>query len=458
MYTIIVIHPKYKGLFVFDMLTKKFSSLFSALTASNTITQSAITDTTNQIREVLLDADVPYSVVDAFLAELSKRVIGEKLVKSLNPGQQFMGHVYDVMCQFMGNTNQQSHIFSVPSTVLVMGLQGSGKTTTIAKLAYHVLQTQKKIKKNGILLASVDFYRPAAIDQLEILAAQVGCSFYRAISTNPVQATTEIMNYAKKIGAQLIFLDTAGRLHIDTTMIQELKIIDDIVQTPHKMLVLDSMTGQESLNVAQAFDQAIGFEAVIFTKMDSDTRGGAAFAFKYMLKKSIIYIGMGEKLADLQPFNPVRTVGRILGKGDLLTLAEKADATIKQSDQERSLKALAKGNFTLEDFANQIDMVKSLGSLSSIMQYLPNMGGAQLSRDTIDKGEKEMRTFRAIISSMTQKERYMPDIIDGSRKMRIAKGAGVTVSQVTTLLERFKQSQQYVKLLKKSGLFKGMFR
>jgi signal recognition particle subunit SRP54 len=444
---------------VFDILTKKFSSLFASLTSANKITEASVADTVSQIKDVLLEADVPYAVVEAFLGELSKRVVGERLVKSLKPAEQFMGHVYDVMCQFMGGDPKQAYTFNLPATVLVMGLQGSGKTTTIAKLAHYTkIESGKRGKKSSILLASVDFYRPAAIDQLEILAAQVGVPFYRAVSIVPSVAASEIMAYAKEHGFRLLLLDTAGRLHMDNLMLQELRDIDTVVSARHKLLVLDAMTGQESLAVASAFDQAVGFEAAILTKMDSDTRGGAAFAFRYMLKKPIVYVGAGEKIGDLAPFNPVRAVGRMLGRGDLLTLAEKADSTIKQSDQERALKAFTRGNFTLEDFASQMDMVKSLGSLSSIMQYLPGMSDMQLSRDKMEQGEKEMRRFRAVIGSMTPKERLNPDIIDGQRKARIAKGAGASVNDITILLDRFKQSQQYVKLLKKSGLFKGMLR
>ena len=445
---------------MFDILTKKFSSLFSALTASKTLTEQAVTDTVAQIKDALLDADVPYAVVEAFLVELKKRVVGQRLIKSLKPSEQFMSQVHDVMCQFMGNSGDQPYTFQLPATVMVMGLQGSGKTTTVAKLAYHMLQeSQRRGKKSSLLLASIDFYRPAAIDQLEILASQAGVPFYRASSTNPVAAATEIMGYAKEQGSRLVFLDTAGRLHVDKGMLEELHTVDSIVRPRHKLLVLDSMTGQESLAVAREFDQAIGFEAAILTKMDSDTRGGAAFAFRYTLKKPIVFIGTGEKLDDLAPFNPIRAVGRMLGKGDLITLAERADAKIKQSEQEQAIKAFTSGNFTLEDFASQMDMVNKLGSLSSIMQYLPGMTGTQqISQSQLEKGEKEIMRFRAIICSMTQKERQIPDIINLSRKGRIAKGAGVKPEDVTILIERFKQVQQYVKLFKKSGLLKSMFR
>jgi signal recognition particle subunit SRP54 len=443
---------------VFDILTKKFSSLFSTLTASQTLTESAVTDTMAQIKDALLEADVPYAVVEAFLAELTKKIVGQKLHKSLKPSEQFMSQVYEVMCQFMGSPSDRPYAFQLPATVMVMGLQGSGKTTTIAKLAHHTIkEAQKRGKRSSILVASIDFYRPAAIDQLEILAAQVSAPFYRAVSTTPLGAVQEIMAHAKKVGSRLVFLDTAGRLHVDTSMLQELHDIDVAIHPRHKLLVLDAMTGQESLAVARAFDTAVGFEAAILTKMDSDTRGGAAFAFRYTLKKPIVFLGSGEKPDDLTLFNPVRAVGKMLGRGDLITLAEKADEKIKQSEQDMVLKAFTSGHFTLADFANQMNMVGKLGPLSSVMAYLPGMGG-QVSKEQIEHGEREIGRFKAIISSMTPQERTMPDVINESRGKRIAKGAGVAPGDVTILLERFKQVQQYVKLFKKSGFLKSMFR
>jgi signal recognition particle subunit SRP54 len=447
------------GLTVFDMVTKKLSSLFAALTASKKITESAVADAVHQIKETLLEADVPFDVVEAFLTELSKKIVGKELIKSLKPADQFMGYVYDVMCQFMGNDNvDHVYTFEPPATVLVMGLQGSGKTTTVAKLAYYAMHPPAKQKKlPSVLVSSIDFCRPAAIDQLEQLATKVGVSFYRTLSKSALSAVNEIMDYAQKKKFQMIFIDTAGRLNTDMQMLKELHDIDALVKPRHKFLVLDAMTGQESLSVAKAFDKEVGFEAAILSKMDSDARGGAAFSFRYVLKKPIIFIGVGEKMDELVPFNATRTVGRMLGKGDLLTLAERADTMIKKSDHERAAKAFEKGVFTLDDFAHQMDMLNKMGSLSSLMSYMPGMNNMQISSEKLTQGEREMRCFRSIIASMTPKERIMPGIIDASRKKRISQGAGVTDSAVQLLLERFKEMQQYVKMFKKSGLFKDMF-
>ena len=241
-------------------------------------------------------------------------------------------------------------------------------------------------------------------------------------------------------------------------MLDELRAIDAALTPRHKLLVLDAMTGQESLAVAKAFDQVVGFQAAVLTKMDSDTRGGAAFAFRYALKKPIAFVGMGEQIDDLTLFHPTRAVGRMLGEGDLQTLAERADEKIKQSEQERAHQALSSGRFTLEDFAQQMDMMKRLGPLGNIIKHFPGMGGAKISNDMLDRGEREMKRFRALISSMTPKERAKPELIDASRKKRISLGAGVAVKDITALQDRFKQAQQYVKLFKKSGLLKGMFR
>lgn len=442
---------------MFDFITQKFSSIFSRITGTDKLTEKTVGETLLQVKDALLEADVPYEVVEAFGKELHANIIGQKVVGSLKPSEQFMKMVRDTMISFMGNDTVFT--WQWPATIMVMGLQGSGKTTTIAKLAHAIAQeANKKGKKRNILLASVDFYRPAAVDQLATLAQKHGIAFYRAQSTDPRTAAQEIATYAKAHSFEVLFLDTAGRMHIDTHMLQELRDIDALLNPRHKLLVIDAMTGQESLHIAKNFDQSVGFHAAILTKMDSDTRGGVAFAFKYALKKPIAFVGIGEKIDDLTEFHPTRAIGRMLGEGDLQSLAEKADQKIKQSEQERAYKSLSSGNFSLEDFAEQMDMMNRLGSFSSLMQYLPGMGKGSISQDMLDRGEQEMKRFRAIINSMTPKERLMPELINTSRKKRIASGSGVLPTDVTLLLDRFKQTQQYVKLFKKSGLLKSMFR
>ena len=410
-----------------------------------------------QVTDALLEADVPYAVVSAFKAELQQKLIHAPRDKRLKPVEQIMKAVHDAMLSFMGGTQPYTLTMQYPEIIMVVGLQGSGKTTTIGKLARLFLQEiSTKGKKKSILCASVDFYRPAAIDQLEIIAGQAGVLFYRAQATEPLAATQEIVEYAKKHDIQLLLLDTAGRMHIDEPMLQEVQRIAQLAKPRHMLLVLDAMTGQESLVVAKSFDAAVGFEAAVLTKMDSDTRGGAAFAFRYALKKPIVYVATGEKMDALAPFYPNRAVSRMIGQGDLQSFAEKADAVIRQDEQKKAIKNMASGNFTLIDFADQMDMMGRLGSFSSIAKMMPGLG-TSVSEEQLEQGERELKQFRAIINSMTHQERILPDLINDSRVFRIAKGAGVTQKDVRILLERFKQAQQYAKLLKKSGFFKGLF-
>lgn len=445
---------------MFDFLSEKFSSIFNSITGKDKeLTTDAIETALVKIKEALLDSDVPYNVVESFAVSIQQGLVGKKLQKSLSAQEQVIKVVHEKLLEFLGGTSQVAFSFQLPSVVMVMGLQGSGKTTTIGKLARFVIkEAQKRNKVRSILLASVDFYRPAAIHQLELLARQVKCSFYKATSTDPVVAAREIFDEYKRGKYELLFLDTAGRMHVDERLMLELQEIDRVVNPRYKILVLDSMTGQESLRIAQQFDAKVGFQSAILTKMDSDTRGGAAFAFRYVIKKPIVFAGFGEKIDDLQLFFPDRIAQRMLSMGDVQTLLEHANEKIKQSDQNKVYSSFMSGTFTLEDFAQQMDMVSQLGSLAQIAKYLPKMGGLAISQQELQKGEQEMKKFRAIICSMTQKERLKPHLIDDMRKARIAKGSGVVPQDVTILLQRFEQAEQYVKMYKKSGPLKGLFR
>jgi signal recognition particle subunit SRP54 len=291
----------------------------------------------------------------------------------------------------------------------------------------------------------VDFYRPAAIDQLEILAKQVDVSFYRAQSTDPVLAAKEIISFGKNNKYDVVLLDTAGRLHIDNTMLQELQEIDALLRPSYKMLVLDAMTGQESLSVAKAFEDTIGFHGAALTKMDSDTRGGAAFAFRFVLKKPIVFVGEGEKVTDLNNFHPDRATERMLGMGDIRTLIERAEEKISAAEQAKAEQAFRSGAFTLQDFADQMAMMNKIGSLSQLLKYMPGIG-AKISPEMIQRGEVELVKFRAIIGSMTPKERLNASLVNNSRMQRVAKGAGVAIDDVARLLKRFEEAKQYVKL------------
>lgn len=439
---------------MFDFLSRKFSEIVNSLTRSGKLTESNISEALTSVKESLLEADVPYDLVNAFVDMVKAESIGKKVLSSVKPGEQFVKIVYDVLVKFMGGSQDSQFSFGIPSVVMVMGLQGSGKTTSIAKMVRYVQkQADQKGKKRHILLASVDYYRPSAIDQLEILSHQVNVSFFRSSCTEPLKAAQEIMQYFKKGGYELLFLDTAGRLHIDETMLAELKELNNLVAPRHKILVLDAMTGQESFSVAQSFNEHVGFQGVVLTKLDSDTRAGAAFGFAYAFKKPILFVGTGEKIDDLDQFKPERAAGRILGMGDVLSLVEKAEEQVKESDRIALENSMRKGTLTLEDFAKQMNIVQNMGSLSGILKYLPVLGTSSITPETMEKAEVEMKNFRAAINSMTPKERANPSIIDASRRKRIAQGSGVSVQAVGLLLQRFEESKQFVKLFKKLGRF-----
>lgn len=443
---------------MFNFLSNQFNSIFSLFKSGSIINEKSLEQSLMKIKETLLEADVPLEVVQEFCEQVKKSCIGKKLTASLNPSEQFMSIVHQELTKFLGN-QVAFHSFQIPSVILLIGLQGAGKTTTIGKLAKFIKnQAEERGKKRKILCASVDFYRPAAREQLSIVAQKAGIEYFEASATTAVQAAQEIYHYFKEQRFEYLLLDTAGRMHVDAPLIEELKQIIKICNPQYKLLVIDSMIGQESLSVAKGFDQAVDFSGAILTKMDSGTRGGVAFAFRYALKKSIFFTCMGEHLEDIELFHPNRIAGRIIGTGDIQTLIEKAQQKIKAEDQQKAYQAISGGKMTLEDFANQIDMVNSLGSLTGLMKYMPQLGSKAISPEMMERGQVEIKRFRAIISSMTRKERLTPDLLDGSRKQRIARGSGVQLSEINNLLQRFKEAQQYAKLFKKMGSFTNLFR
>jgi signal recognition particle subunit SRP54 len=430
---------------MFDFLSQKFSSLFSGLENTKKLTEQNIQETLDSVEHALLEADVPYNVVRTFIAAVKNEVIGQKVTAALKPAEYLLMVIQRKIVEFLGG-EEHAFSFSFPLTMMVMGLQGSGKTTTIGKIAYKIKSdAEKNNVSRKIIVGSVDFYRPAAIDQLEILAKQVDISFYRAQSADPVMAAKEIVSYAHNNGYDVVLLDTAGRLHIDNRMLQELQEIDALLRPSYKMLVLDAMTGQESLSVAKAFDDTIGFHGAVLTKMDSDTRGGAAFAFRFVLKKPIIFVGEGERVTDLNNFYPDRAAERMLGMGDVRSLIERAEEKISAAERAKAEESLKSGAFTLQDFADQMAMMNRIGSLSQLLKYMPGIG-AKISPEMIQRGEVELVKFRAIIGSMTPKERLNASLVNNSRMQRVAKGAGVAVDDVARLLKRFEEAKQYVKL------------
>lgn len=440
---------------MFDFLSQKFSALFSRIASGGRLTEHDVNEALNTVQNNLLEADVPHEVVLRFVDDIKREVVGQKVLRATKPGEFFIRVVYERLVAFLSAENQQ---FKVPArtVMVVMGLQGSGKTTTIAKLAQFIRAHEPK---RTILVASVDFCRPAAREQLELLAAQVSVAYYRTGSVDPVVAAQEIMGEYARGGYDVLILDTAGRMHVEQTLMDELHSVCAVAQPTKKVLVLDAMTGQESLAVARSFGQAVGFDGVILTKVDSQTRSGAAFACAYSLKKPVWFVGTGERANDLEAFAPDRMAKRILGMGDIDTLLERAQAAVSQDEQERLARALLSGNFTLEDFAKQIDMIDKIGSLQSLMRYLPGMGGmAQaLTPDKIEEGQRQARQFRVIISSMTPAERQAPQILNASRMARVARGAGVSVANVRELLDKFAQSKQMARMLRK-GPFSSLLR
>ncbi len=430
---------------MFDLLSEKFSAIIQKISGNSTLREGTIGSTLKNVESALLESDVPYDVVQDFVAQVKKEVDGTKVEKSVKPAEQLMSIIRTKIISFLGADS--SSISFNSGTLVMMGLQGSGKTTTIGKLAHYVQNSNSKTIK--ILVASVDFYRPAAIKQLEIVAQTVGVDFYASSNTDPVQAAIDIKRYADVHAYDLLIVDTAGRLHVDETMLEELQNVVNAVRPTVKLLVVDAMTGQQSLNVARTFNERVGFDGAILSKMDSQAAGGAAFAFQYTLSKPILFLGSGEKHTDLELFKSDRIANRMLGNGDLVSLAEIADKKFKQSEQERLDKALNSGKMTLDDFALQIDMMNRVGPLGTIMKYMPQMGGIKLSQEQIQEGQSIMKGFRAIISSMTPQERANHKILNPSRKQRIARGSGCKVTQIDILLQRFEQMQQFAKLFKR---------
>jgi signal recognition particle subunit SRP54 len=444
---------------MFDFLAKKFATIFENFSSEVVLNAQNTLHLIKEIESAMLEADIAYTVVKSFIVHLQGELEGKKVPKNIDSKDYVMRLVYEKILFFLGSVKGSSMQVHIPSIIMVMGLQGSGKTTTIAKLAHHFMGQRANNGKriNSILVSSIDFYRPAAINQLEILARQVKCSFYRAQSTDVVMAAQEIASCYRQGRYDLLLLDTAGRLHVDDVMMQELVAVEHKIRSSYKILVLDAMTGQESLRVAQSFNQAIGFDGAILTKMDSETRGGAAFAFRYAMQKPIIFLGYGEKITDLQKFHPDRVAQRMISMGDMETLLERIDQKVKIDEQKKASAGFESGNFTLNDFAMQLDVLAKVGSFASVAQYLPGMAG-KISKEQLNQAEKNMKGVRALINSMTPKERNNHMLIDQSRRQRIAKGAGIDEKELIHLLQRFEEMRRSVTMYKKTGDFNNLLR
>ena len=429
----------------FDSLSEKLQSVFKGLRSKGRLTEEDVKAALKEVKLALLEADVNFKVVKQFVKSVQERAVGEEVLNSLTPGQMVIKIVNEEMVKLMGSETTELKLrpSNEVTVVMMMGLQGAGKTTTAAKLAGKLKQKSNKWKP---LLVACDVYRPAAIKQLQVNGEKQGVEvFSMGDGHNPVNIAKAAYEHAKSKGNNILILDTAGRLQIDENMMEELQNIKNELNVDHSILVVDGMTGQEAVNVASTFEEKVGISGVILTKLDGDTRGGAALSIRAVTGKPILDIGMGEKLSDLEQFYPDRMASRILGMGDVLTLIEKASEELDEEKSKQMMENMKKNQFGFDDYLESMNQMKKMGGLSSILGMMPGMGGAQLKQIEDAMDEKKMARIEAIILSMTPKERRNPDIINPSRKRRIAKGAGVDISEVNRLVKQFEQSRKLMK-------------
>lgn len=424
----------------FEGLAGKLQDTLKKLRGAGKLNEKDIKDAMREVRMALLEADVSFKVAKDFVNKVTEKAVGQDILESLTPGQQVIKIVNDELTQLMGSTQSKITFSSKPPTVYMMvGLQGAGKTTHTAKLGLML----KKQGKNPLFVAC-DIYRPAAIKQLQVVGQQVGVEvFSLGDKVNPVDIAKAGIEHAKKNGNDVVFIDTAGRLHIDEELMGELEDIKKSVRPTEILLVVDSMTGQDAVNVAESFNEKLGIDGVILTKLDGDTRGGAALSVKAVTGKPIKFAGMGEKMDDLEAFYPDRMASRILGMGDVLTLIEKAQTNMDEKKAMELEKKIRNQQFNLEDFLDQLQQMKKMGSLSSLVEMIPGMNSSKLKNVQVD--DNEIVRTEAIIHSMTKKERTEPSIINSSRRKRIAAGSGTTIQDVNKLLKNFEQTKKMMK-------------
>ncbi len=440
-----------------DGISKTFTDVFKSISGKSTITESNIKDAIAEIRVALLEADVNISVVRNFVKFVTDEALGEKVLRSVDPREQFIKLVYDRLVDTLGSKSQDLKLKpkTTLSVIMLAGLQGSGKTTTVGKLANFL----KKREERKILLAACDTYRPAAIDQLERVGEMAGVEVYTGDKKNAVKIANDAVKYAKEHNFDTLIIDTAGRLHIDTDMMEEVQRIAKDVKPDEILFVADSMTGQTAATIAREFDNYLGVTGIVLTKFDSDTRGGAAFSIKQILGKPLKFVGVSEKLDGLDLFYPDRIASRILGMGDVVSLVEKAQEVYDEEEAKALAKKIRKSEFTLQDFLEQMQQMDKMGSIESVIEMLP---GGKAALDKIDmkafeKQKDDLKKKKAIIQSMTMKERLDYRLIMGSRKRRIARGAGVSVMAVENLLKTFQKTRTMMKgMLKNKGKYGGM--
>ena len=434
---------------LFGSLSERLNHIFSKLTKRGKLTELEIRSAMREVRVALLEADVNLKVAKQFIANVSEKAVGQEVLASLNPAQQVIKIVNEELIALMGPSNAKLEVSPKPPTVILMcGLQGAGKTTLCGKLA---LQLKKQGKKP--LLVACDIYRPAAIHQLQVVGGQAQTEVFEKGTQAPPKTAKQAVEYALKMGYDTVVIDTAGRLHIDDALMQELEEIEKAVSVTEVLLTVDAMTGQDAVNVAQTFNERVGITGVILTKLDGDTRGGACLSIKAVTGKPIKFIGVGEKLTDLEPFYPDRMASRILGMGDVLSLIEKAQEAVTEQQMKDMERKMREMSFTLTDYLAQFETLKKMGGAGALMNMLPGAGKFKMNVADID--EKKLERTKAIILSMTPKERDNPQIINSPRKRRIAEGSGTSVQEVNQLLKQFDQAKQLMKQLKGG---KGKFR
>ena len=427
----------------FDSLTEKLQNVFKNLRSKGRLTEADVQEALKEIKRALLAADVNFKVVKDFIKTVQERAVGQDVMNGLNPGQMVIKIVNEELCNLMGSETTEIKLQpgSAITVIMMAGLQGAGKTTTTAKLAGKF-----KLKGKKPLLVACDVYRPAAIKQLQINGEKQGVEvFTMGDNHKPANIAKAAIEHAQKNGNNLVILDTAGRLHIDEDMMAELEEIKNTVTVHQTILVIDAMTGQDAVNVAKEFDEKIGVDGVIVTKLDGDTRGGAALSVKAVTGKPILYAGMGEKLSDLEQFYPERMASRILGMGDVLTLIEKAQAEMDDEKAAEMEKRFRKAEFTFNDYLDSMSQMKKMGGFANVLSMMPGIGGAQMKQIEDAMDEKKMARIEAIIYSMTPAERGDPNLINPSRKRRIAAGAGVDISEVNRLVKQFEQARKMMK-------------
>jgi signal recognition particle subunit SRP54 len=434
---------------MFDSLSGKLQNAFRNLRGLGKISETNVGDSLREVRMALLDADVNFKVARDFIERVKVKSLGAEVVASVQPGQQIVKIIHDELVDLLGSQNASLNLSGNPSSILMVGLHGSGKTTSSGKLA-------RLLKKQGRqpLLVAADVYRPAAMDQLETLGKQIEIPiFLKRGETDVLKIAREAMDFAEANHRNILIFDTAGRLQIDESLVQELVRLRDLVKPQEILLVLDAATGQEAVNVATHFDSALQITGSILTKLDGDARGGAALSMKAVTGKPIKFMGTGEKLDEFEPFHPERMASRILGMGDVVSLVERAAEAVSEDDAKRMEEKMRKGQFTLADFLEQLRAMKKFGSLESVMKMLP--GGSEMLKQQGDlsKQEKEFKRMEAMICGMTTQERRSPQILNAKRRIRIAKGSGVTVTELNTMLNKFGEMQQ---MMKKMGKFSKM--